>query len=193
MRSPLRSAEAQFGVTLRLRRIALAALCLWAIAAQDQSEISTLRGQTASEYDVKAAFLLNFANFVEWAEPSQPQKPFFICILGDDPFGGMLDELARGESMKGHPIQVRRVRRFEESCQILFMSAAVRNPYATLSRVSPGVLTVGESPDFLREGGMINFVVEDRRVRFDVNLKAAERASVRLSSQLLGVARSVIR
>lgn len=145
-----------------------------------------------SEYEVKAAFLLNFTRFIEWPPADAPAgDPFHICILGDDRFI-MLDTIVAGERVGSRPIEVRRLRRWQPPCQILFISDSVRDVFPILRRLGPGVLTVGESPRFLSEGGMINFVVENRKVRFDINQKAARDASLKMSSRLLNVARRVI-
>jgi len=147
------------------------------------------RGPKA-EYEVKAAFLLNFIRFTEWPEA---KDPFDICIVGDDPFQGTLDRLVEGEKINGRQITVRRVPRWEESCRLLFISGSERDVFKLLRQAGPGVLTVGEEAGFLTDGGMINLVVDEHRVRFDVNLKAATSGSVRISSRLLSVARSVLR
>lgn len=175
---------------------ALAALCLWTAPAFCQDRAASAPAREPSEYDVKAAFLLNFARFVDWPPPrnaDHANEPLSICILGDDPFGENLDRLASGESVNDRPIAIRRVLRWDEACRILFVSKSERDLFRILRLVDPGALTVGEDPAFLREGGMIEFVVENRRVRFDLNLKAAERASIRISSRLLTVARRVSR
>jgi len=147
------------------------------------------------EYQVKAAFLLNFAKFVEWPANAfaAPDAPISICILGDDPFGGVLDQIVEGESIDGRKIAVRRMKRPSASpaCQIMFVSKSEKAFSA--SELGPGVLTVGEGEGFLAHGGVIAFVIEDRRVRFDVGKSAAEKAGLKLSSKLLRVARAVER
>jgi len=160
-----------------------------------QRGVVTSTGQAASEYDVKALFLLNFARFVEWPalSPAEAKEPFSICIVGDDPFRDTLDHLVQDEKINGRQIVVRRVSRPEDSCQVLFVSASERNVLRTLSQAGRGVLTVGEAVGFLSDGGMIGFVLDDRRVRFDINLKAATSASISISSRLLSVARMVSR
>ena len=177
------------------RRNVVVLLCLCATPALNQNTAVTAAGREAAEYEVKAAYLLNFTKFVEWprTQDDPAAETFSICILGDDPFGGTLDQLVRNEAVNGRPIAVRRIRRLEESCEVLFVSRSERDVFRVLSRVTKGVLTVGEEPGFLRDGGMINLLVEDRRVRFDVNLEKAESSSLRISSRLLGVARSVLR
>jgi hypothetical protein len=153
------------------------------------------RGGRASEYEVKAGFLMNFLRFIEWPTPpaGQAQEPFHICITGDDPFRDMLDRLVKGEIVNGRPIVVRRISRWQDPCELLFVSASVRDAFRILDQAGTGVLTVGETPGFLKDGGIINFVVEDRRVRFDIDLMNATKGSVRISSRLLSVARTVLR
>jgi len=148
-----------------------------------------------SEHQVKAAFLLNFTRFVDWPASAfeSPASSLTICILGDDPFGGALDQVVEGESVNGRKVEVQRMRRTPapKSCQVLFVSRSEKDIPATLAAAGPGVLTVGDRDGFLRDGGVIAFVVEDRRVRFDVSLRAAQRGSLSISSRLLNVARSV--
>ncbi len=146
------------------------------------------------EYDVKAAFLLNFTKFIEWPESAfeGPGSPMAVCILGNDPFGSTLERMVNGEVVKGRRLTARRMKSTPspKSCQVLFWT----NPQKDLEGLAKsglGILTVGEGERFLREGGMISFVIQDRRVRFDVNPAAAERAGLKISSKLLAVARSV--
>jgi hypothetical protein len=173
------------------RRLGAALSALFLVALP----LTSQENPTLAEYEVKAAYLLNFARFVDWpplADRTQDEL-LSICVLGDDPFEGTLERLARGEVVNGQPIVVRRVSRYEESCRILFVSRSERDLFRVLRGVNGNVLTVGEDERFLFEGGMISFAIENRRVRFDVNLKAAEQASVRISSRLLVVARKVVR
>jgi hypothetical protein len=150
---------------------------------------------TAPEYQIKAAFLLNFAKFVEWpAEDSALPAAVAICVIGDDPFGSTLDQLVQGESVGLRRIVVRRNSSVpEDRCHVAYIASPARDTARLLQALGPGVLTVGEGSGFLREGGMIAFVIDQRRVRFDVNQAAARNSSVRLSSRLLSVARSVER
>jgi hypothetical protein len=148
-----------------------------------------------SEYDVKAAFLMNFTRFVEWPSAvfAEAGSPFAICILGRDPFGRALDDIVQGESVKGHTLVVRRIAQAPapQACHIVFVEEPAKENAKILHELGPGVLTVGEGEDFLREGGMITFVVLNRRVRFDVHQSVAEATGLKLSSQLLSVARVV--
>jgi hypothetical protein len=174
---------------------ALACLFLTGSMSYGQGNTVTSAGRSASEYEVKAGFLLNFLRFVEWPMPpaGQAREPFSICIIGDDPFRDILDRMVQGETVSGRPIMVRRLPRWQDPCQLLFVSSSERDVFRTLRQAGPGVLTVGEAPGFLTDGGMINFVVDDRRVRFDINVAAASAASVKISSRLLSVARTVFR
>lgn len=153
-----------------------------------------LQAEEPLEYDVKAAFLLNFTKFIEWpAEAFASPAQISICILGEDSFGSTLDQIVSGEAVNGRKVTVQRIKRPPppRTCQILFVSKSEKEVAKTLSALGPGVLTVGERETFVREGGMIAFVIEERRVRFDINQGAAEKAGLKLSSKLLGVARSV--
>jgi hypothetical protein len=153
------------------------------------------------EYQVKAAFLLNFTKFIEWPVTAfnSPVSPVSICVFGDDPFGNTLDQIVAGEMVNGRRVTVQRIKRPPppQTCQILFVGgtdlAGGTNKEALkiLPSLGPGVLTVGEGAPFARNAGMIGFVMEDRRVRFDINQTAVERAGFKISSKLLSVARAV--
>lgn len=150
----------------------------------------------APEYQVKAAFLYNFAKFVEWPSAAlESSTPFRICVLGQDPFGDALSNIVQGESISGHSILSMQVQSAAaaRSCHVLFLSQSDPETLKQgLERLRDlPILTVGESADFLPLGGMINFVLEQDRVRFEINLAAAERHHLKLSSKLLAVARVV--
>ncbi len=148
------------------------------------------------EHQVKAAFLLNFTKFVEWPETAfgDGHSPIAICVLGEDPFGSALDQIVEGEVVEGRRVIVRRIKEppVAKQCQVLFVSPVIKDVSQILTSGGTGILTVGEGSDnFLREGGVISFVVENRHVRFDINQSAAETEGLKLSSRLLRVARSV--
>ena len=146
------------------------------------------------EYQIKAAFLLNFTRFIEWPapNPADAAAPFGICILGDDPFGPALNQIVEGETVGSRPIVIRRIHaEAPGSCAILYVSKDERNIPGIIAAAGPGVLTVGEGDPFLDQGGMIAFVVENRRVRFNIDQTAARKAGLKLSSRLLSVARSI--
>ncbi|MBL8214774.1 MAG: YfiR family protein [Bryobacterales bacterium] len=145
-----------------------------------------------SEYDVKAAFLLNFTRFVEWAAAPSPDASLSVCVIGGDPFGQALDQTLAGEVIGNRRITPRRLRSLEgASCDVAYFPHANRDTARSLAAMPPRVLTVGEGEEFLRDGGMIAFVMENRRVRFDINMAAVRQGGVRLSSRLLQVARMV--
>ena len=151
-------------------------------------------GAEIDEYQVKAAFLFNFAKFVEW--PAQAFKtanePIGICVLGPNPFGSSLDKAVEGKVVGNRKFVVREVRDAPQAgeCHILFVSAAGW----TRSRAVLGdikkccALTVGETGEFIAVDGMINLRLEEARVRMEVNPDAAERAGLRISSKLLSLA-----
>jgi hypothetical protein len=151
-----------------------------------------------SEYQVKAAFLFHFAQFVDW--PPETYKdaasPLTYCTAGGDPFQGGLDASMNGKTIGGRPIRVLHLKEAGESqgCQILFLGIADKKLVsATLAKLSGSpVLTVGESINFAQGGGMIGFLLEDNKVRFEINLEAAERAKLKISARLLALAKTVI-
>jgi hypothetical protein len=174
-----------------LRRISILA-CFLTVAMT-----AAAQSARAPEYQVKAAFLYNFAKFVEWPSPAFPGSStlFRICVLGRDPFGDTLTSIVQGKSIAGHPILSLHVQSPAEarSCHVLFLSQS--DPETLKQGLDQlrdlPVLTVGESSDFLPLGGMINFVLEEDRLRFEINLGAAERHHLKLSSKLLAVARII--
>ena len=141
------------------------------------------------EYRVKAAYLFNFTKFVEWPEDAiAAAAPLIICVAAPNPFGAALAEMVVGEQALGHALAVRTVQQ-AAGCHVLFVPEPVNaEPLLRDARAHP-VLTVGESPDFLRLGGVISFVVEDGKVRFEINQEAAQRSRLRISSRLLRLAR----
>ena len=147
-----------------------------------------------TDYDVKAAYLYNFGRFVEWPGKVAATQggSFTVCVLGQDPFGPSLDATLAGETIGGKAVVARRISSAQESdnCQILFLSlteASRLNKIITDLNKKP-VLTVSDMPQFLKSGGMIQFVLEEKRIRFEVNLTATQRAGLALSSELLKVA-----
>jgi len=147
-----------------------------------------------TEYQVKAAYLYNFGKFVEWPQ-SETSADFRLCVLGEDPFGASLDSTISSATIDGKKVQARRIAKPQESsgCRIVFVASSesgrVDRDLAALSSVA--ALTVSDMPNFLEHGGMIQFVESERRVRFEVNLKAAQQHGIHLSSELLKVALKV--
>ncbi len=151
----------------------------------------------SDEYAIKAAFLYNFAKFVEWPNGvfAAAEAPLALCVLGADPFGGELDMVVQGKTAQGHPVVVRRLDGLGAvaRCHILFVSSSEQERFAEVLGAVAGrsVLTVGEDGEFARAGGMISFVLREQRVRFAIDAGAAERAGLRLSSRLLDLAEPV--
>jgi hypothetical protein len=149
--------------------------------------------QASATTDIEAAYLYNFGKFVHFpANPSQTPLPFAICTLGQDALRGTLDSLVANESIQGRKVIARKLDSPGDAsdCQIIFVGPSedsrLQNVFATL-RDKP-VLTVSSIPTFLDRGGMIQFLVEDNRVRFAVNLNAAQQNGLELSSELLKLA-----
>ena len=146
------------------------------------------------EYQVKAVFLFNFAQFVDWppAAFSDSATPFVIGILGDDPFEGYLEQTVRGEQVRGRGFQLRRYHSVDEvkTCHILFISRPTGNRLDEVlaSLRNRPILTVSDDDKFAERGGMIRFVTDRSRIRLQINLEAAQAASVTISSKLLRVA-----
>ena len=173
---------------LRLRLIAAVSLVL--------TTSGTLYAlQPSIEYDVKAAFVLNFARYVEWPA-EQRTAPFRICLLREDPFGGRLENVVAGERWHGGPIDVRVIPELREpsDCHLLYVPASAVARFAgTAAAMSAWpVLVVGENDRFLEQGGMIRLFVEENRVRFAINQRAAEAAGLQVSSRLLRLAKNVL-
>ena len=151
-----------------------------------------------TEYQLKAVFLFNFAQFVEWPTNTfaNAQSPIVIGVLGDDPFGDYLDALVRGEKVNHRTLVIKRYARVEEikSCQILFISGSERERFDSHFEKLRGrsILTVGDSEGFASRGGMIRFAVEKSKIRLRINLDSARAANLALSSKLLRTAEKVL-
>jgi hypothetical protein len=150
-----------------------------------------------SEYEVKAVFLFNFSQFVDWpaAAFADDRSPLIIGVLGDDPFGAMLDEIVRGETVNGRPLAVRRYESVDQidHCHILFIgrSQADKLDMVVAALKERNVLTVGDFDGFARHGGIIRFVTAGNKIRLHVNLAAAQQARLTISSKLLRPAQIV--
>ncbi len=149
-----------------------------------------------TEYEVKAAFLYNFAKFVKWPEDRSLGPTFVIAVLGDDPFGEVLDRTFAGKTIQGRKAEVRRIRTPgpPSDVQILFIGPSERPHLSQILKALEGgsALTVGEMEGFTERGGMIAFRLGSDVVNFDINLDQVERARLKMSSQLIRLARNVI-
>ena len=146
------------------------------------------------EYAIKAAFLYNFANFVEWPEATfrDSDTPLIVGILGEDPFGHHLDAL-KGRRVKGRTLEIKHFTRTEDiiACHILFVSTPQQNPHAQVCEAlkDTPVLTVSDELEaFPQSGCIINFIIVKNKIRFEINRTPAERVGLNISSQLLSVA-----
>jgi hypothetical protein len=156
--------------------------------------VNGAEAQQAQEYQVKAAIVLNFANFVEWPATAfrRPHDAFAICVFGHDPFGTALTSLSEGKTVDGRPFSVSDVTDVAQlsGCQIVFVSASERLRFrailATLKTSS--TLTVGDTADFIAEGGLITLRVDNGKIRMQINAQAARERSLRINSHLLSLA-----
>ena len=179
--------------TRKTRRLVTLTVCLLAACGG----CPTTRGQSANEYQVKAAFLYNFAKFVEW--PAQSFKgsddPIAICTLGQNPFGSMLEDAVKGKTLEGRAFVVRAIPdvRQARGCHILFISSSEQKHLQLIleSIKAPGILTVGETEGFAKNGGIINFKLEGGMVRFEINVGAAAKEGLQIRSNLLSLAEIV--
>lgn len=162
-------------------------LALWPVVAAAQPK----------EYQVKAVFLFNFAEFVEWPDSvfASPDAPFYVGVLGDDPFGAALDDAMRGEAIGNHKMSVQRSRQMAQltNCQMIFVSKSEENhlPEILTAVGSRSVLLVGDVSGFARGGGEINFFLEGSKVKFEINPGAAQNCGLKFNAQLLSLGRIV--
>jgi len=149
---------------------------------------------SSAEYEVKAAFLYKFGNFAEI--PSAPAgAPFVVTILGDDPFGGSLDATVEGKAIGGRRVRVRRTRDVTEAADsgIVFVSGSEKERVREIldALKTSKTLTVSDVDGFAAAGGMIGFVLDQNRIRFEINPGAAEQAGIRINAKLLALARII--
>jgi hypothetical protein len=155
--------------------------------------------QTTRVDQIKAAFIYNFTKFIEWPPKSftDVNAAIVIGVLGDSPMAAVLDDVVRDRRVNGRPITVRTIQSAAEaaSTQVLFVSATNSSLWAQVQAAieTRSVVTVGESPSFARSGGTINFVVQDDKLRFEINMTAAERSGVKITAQLQKLASAVQR
>ena len=150
----------------------------------------------ASEYQLKAVFLYNFLQFIEWPpEAFQDDAPICIGVLGQDPFGGILEDAVSGETVKGRKLTILRSTNVHDfaRCQLVFISRSERASLPQVLSVFEGrpVLTVSDIEGFARRGGAINFLLEGRKVRLEINPTVAQEHGLKISSQLLSIGRLV--
>lgn len=171
---------------LALLFLALAAAVIPECAAQDAAP---------SEYQIKAAFLFNFAKFVQWPPEAfaTTNSPLIIGVLGENVFGDNLEKTINHKVINERPLQFKEFHSVGEAtnCHILFISTSEKAKFSKIIQGLQGtsVLTVSETGEFIDAGGMINFVLEANKIRFEINDEAAKKAGLKISSKLLSLAR----
>jgi hypothetical protein len=169
------------------RIVGFAAMALFSSAGLNAAPLAPEIG----EYQIKAVFLYNFAQFVEWPPDSYPNgnSPLIIGIIGDDPFGSYLDEAVKGERINNRAIVIQRYANLQDAtaCQILFVSKSKSDRLdLVLDRLrGRSILTVSDMDGFTQRGGMIRFVMENNKVRLRINVRAVKEAHLTISSKLL--------
>ncbi len=153
---------------------------------------------TEPEYDLKAKYLYKITDYVDWPAAAFPQEksPFVIGVIGEDQFGANLDNIVEGKSLSTHKIVVKRFKKQTdlETCHILFVCRSEKDRMSKIvERVGKAhTLIIGDNDQCLARGGTINFILEDKKVRFEINADAAERAGLKISSKLMQLATKVV-
>jgi len=153
--------------------------------------------QTLTEYQIKAGFFFNFTRFVDWPESAfvTASSPILVCILGETPLTDLVTNVALGKVVNGRAVSIRRVKASDDlrQCNLLFISAEEERHTAEIlaSLKKTNTLTVGETPGFAQAGGMINFSIQENKVKLELNLEATTRAGLKVNSKLIAVSRLV--
>jgi hypothetical protein len=169
-------------------------ISLWGALGLGQDALG--ESKTPSEYALKAAFLYNFSKFVDWPDEAfvDDQSPIILCILGKDPFGDILKSI-EGRTVKGRRLTIRRSKEIEylEQCHILYISGSQERDLTQIfERLTDWhVLTVSDMESFAQRGGIIGLLTEKDKIHFEINVKAAKRSGVKISSKLLNLAHIV--
>jgi hypothetical protein len=152
--------------------------------------------EPTEEYRVKAAFIYNFAKFIEWSPEAYESSasPIVLCILGDDPFETALDSV-EGKKVGERKLVIKRIKKVQDGdgCQILFICSSEKEGLPQILKALQGssVLTISDMDRFTDQGGVIGFVLADNKIRFDINLGAARLSKLEISSKLLKLAERV--
>jgi hypothetical protein len=167
----------------------------WLVSASVAVAVLGAAGQPAGEYRLKAAFVLRFPQFVEWPRAVLDRRPAIdVCVLRPSPFGTALAQLLEGQNVAGRPFRLHEITQpvQVDDCLVLFASADAPGRSAILRRAATQpLLTIGDTPGFLDEGGIVSLRVVGTHIRFEISDVAARRAGLRLSSQLLRLALDV--
>lgn len=170
------------------RVILLIAACIVALGA------SSGYAQSDREYQIKAAFLYNFTKYVSWpaGKFADEDTPLSLCVIGDDPFGPVLEQTVAGKTFNGRRILINRLQALDDLkyCHLLFVSSSERERVAqiTTSASGAGVLSMGDMDNFAELGGVINLTKRRNKIRIEINRTAADRAGLTISSRLLKLA-----
>jgi hypothetical protein len=165
------------------RALVLAAMIAGGSVAMPQAQ------DIPHEYQIKAAYLYNFLKYVEWPKPLN--RTFLICVAGQNPFGNVLENLTKNERVRGNPVKTETILAPEPGCDVIFTPRTSNMSAYLNAAAGMPILTVGETPNYIERGGIVNFFPEDGKVRFEINPTAAERAGLRVSSRLLHLAKIV--
>jgi YfiR/HmsC-like len=171
-----------------------AALLVVAMSVADTSRAQA----PVEEYRVKAAFIFHFIQLVDWPAGAlgEEKNPLTVCTVGNDSFQGDLETTLQGKLIGTHPLHVEHLKSSQDTkgCRVVFVSDSERAQVSLIITAlkDDAVLSVGESGDFVKEGGMIGFCMENNKVRFEINVRAADRARLKISSRLLLLAKNVI-
>jgi hypothetical protein len=185
MKGPVNIIQLFIGLLMQARwlRVCLLALLVCSFTVPSQTE--------DSEYDIKAAFIYQFTNYIDW-DSLIPGDQFIIGIIGNSPVNEQLDEIARTKNVKGKKIVIRRFDKLEEigPCHILFIPRKASFPFSDiLAKIeSKGTLTITEKAGYAKKGAAINFVEVDDKLKFEANPKSINDAGLKASSQLLKLA-----
>jgi hypothetical protein len=181
--------KSQAAACICLLAVCLRGVCIEAIGANKAAD------PAVTEYQVKALYLYYFAKFVDWPQNTFEDKtsPIIIGIIGDDAFGNLVEAIAKNKTAQEHPIAIRRLKWSSDlrSCHMLFISTFERKRLAQISAIlhSRPILTITEMEDSLQDKGIMNLIIEGGKVQFEVDIAAAERAQLRISSKLLRMAK----
>jgi hypothetical protein len=158
------------------------------------SSFKVLGQEPPQEYQIKAAFLFNFAKFVEWPPGTFPSanSPITIGVVGNNVFGHYLEDTIRGKTVQNRPFEFKELKSANDAahCQILFVSPSLKDDLSGIIKDlhNASILTVSETDQFLKAGGMINFIIQDNKIHFEINDEAAKAAGLKISSKLLSLA-----
>ena len=179
------------------RRIVWCSLVLAGLLSLAAASGAQAQAAPSIEYQVKAAFVVNIADYIEWPSGTfqNQNAPITLCIFRHDPFGSALDDIVRGRIIKGREVLARRITELSDlkSCQIIFVSIAEDKHFSEIlnSVTGSSALVVGESENFAERGGEFQFYLDANKVRFAVNVDATQRARLKVSSKLLALAKIV--